>query len=291
MLFVAIWSGALHGFGDRLPLLVESGWLAKNNELAALHIVEVGRSRGDYNAGHIPGAAFLDRRAIWAEVDGVAGMLPPQQTVLAELEKIGISSDSTIVVYDGSSGLWAARLFWALEYIGHTDAHILNGGWQKWIADDQPAQTGAPTVVHGHITTQMRSDLLATRQWLLDNLSSPGLQIVDTRTPNEFSGGDARSARGGHIPGAVNVNWVSNITRNEPRTFLPQEDLAEIYDPQKVPKGKVVVTLCQTGVRGAHTYFVLRLLGYPKVRLYDGSWAEWGNTDSTPITKGEQSVD
>ncbi len=132
----------------------------------------------------------------------------------------------------------------------------------------------------------MRSELVATQSWIEKNLGNPDLQIIDTRSLKEYTGEDARSDRGGHIPGAININWVLNIS-GEDQTFLSEQELAELYDYKGVQKNKTAVTLCQTGVRGAHTYFVLRLLGYPRVRLYDGSWAEWGNRGETPIATGE----
>lgn len=271
---------------SNLPLLVETGWLAENSSLSNLRIVDFRKTAQDYRAGHIPGAVFVERKTVWDKVDGIPGMLPAIETVVETLRKAGISNDNTVVIYDNMGGLWASRLFWALEYLGHRDVHLLNGGWNKWIHEGREVQMGVSVVPPGNFTAQVQPGLLATKEWILEVLGSPDVQVVDTRSPMEFTGQDVRAKRGGHIPGAININWVGNLRGGDSKTFLPEKELAKIYDSQEVPKDKVVVTHCQTGVRGAHTYFVLRLLGYPKVRLYDGSWAEWGNNPATPIATG-----
>ena len=114
------------------PLLVETDWLVEKRNYSMLRIIDYGRKLQDYHTEHIPGAVFIDRKAVWDKVNGIPGMLPSVETMVAELEKAGISNDSTVVIYDSNTGLWASRLFWALEYLGHQDIHILNGGWNKW---------------------------------------------------------------------------------------------------------------------------------------------------------------
>ncbi len=270
---------------DGLPLLIETEWLVNNLSSPKLKVVDFGRAYKDYQSGHIPGAVYLEQKAVWDRVNGIPGMLPAPETVAKALAGAGISDDSSVIIYDGANGLWAARLFWALEYLGHKGVHVLNGGWNRWLQDGGEVQKGAPRVPRGSFTARLRPELLATREWILRNLESPRLRVVDTRSPKEYSGADARSARGGHIPGAVNINWILNIT--DQKIFLPEDELAEFYDSRGVEKDKIAVTLCQTGVRGAHTYFVLRHLGYPEVRLYDGSWEEWGNIEDTPVIVGE----
>jgi thiosulfate/3-mercaptopyruvate sulfurtransferase len=252
-----------------------------------IRIVDFGRTMDEYKAGHIPGAVYLESNVVWDEVDSIPGMLPRVDTVVRSLEKAGIGNNLAVVIYDSIGGLWASRLFWALEYLGHKDVHLLNGGWNKWVQEGREVQKYTPSVQRGSFIAHVRSDRLATKEWILQNLSNPDVQIVDTRSTAEYTGEDVRAAQGGHIPGAVNIDWVLNLTGNESNTFLFQEELAEMYDSQDVTKDRVAVTHCQTGVRGAHTYFVLRLLGYPEVRVYDGSWAEWGNAKDTPILKGK----
>jgi thiosulfate/3-mercaptopyruvate sulfurtransferase len=264
-------------------LLVETEWLASMGSTSKLRLIDYGRKIEAYQKGHIPGAVFIERKAVWDKVNGIPGMLPGAETMVAALEKAGISNDSMVIIYDGNSGLWASRLFWALEYLGHRDTHILNGGWSKWIRENREVQKAADMPPPAKFTPHIQHDLLATQNWVLNNLENPDVQIIDTRSSKEYTGDDVRAARGGHIPGAMNINWISNLKGDGSKTFLRDSDLAKLYDSRKVSKEKQIVTHCQTGVRGTHTYVVLKLLGYPNVRVYDGSWAEWGNNPETPI--------
>ena len=266
-------------------LLVETEWIATKGGSSKLRLIDYGRKDADYQAGHVPGAVFIDRKAVWDIVSGIPGMLPSVETIVEELEKAGISNDTTVVIYDSNSGLWASRLFWALEYLGHKDIHILNGGWNKWVQEKRAVQMTSYVPPRGKFIPHVQSGLLATEAWILGNLNNPNVQIIDTRSSKEFAGEDVRAARGGHIPGAVNINWILNLKSDGTKTFALEEEMVELYDSQKILKDKTIVTLCQTGVRGTHTYFVLKLLGYSKVRVYDGSWAEWGNDWKAPIIK------
>ncbi len=266
-------------------LLVETEWIATKSGSSKLRLIDYGRKGADYQAGHVPGAVFIDRKAVWDKVNGIPGMLPSVETIVSELEKAGISNESTVVIYDSNSGLWASRLFWALEYLGHKDIHILNGGWNKWVQEKRAVQMTSYVPPRGKFIPHVQSGLLATETWILGNLNNPNVQIIDTRSSKEYAGEDVRAARGGHIPGAVNINWILNLKSDGSKTFALEEEMVELYDSQKILKDKTIVTLCQTGVRGTHTYFVLKLLGYSKVRVYDGSWAEWGNDWEAPIIK------
>ncbi len=268
-----------------VPILMESDWLTAKGAFSKLRLIDSGRKIEDYQAGHIPGAVFVDRKVAWTKVDGVPGMLPYVDTMVQELENSGISSDSMVVIYDNSGGLWASRLFWALEYLGHRDVHILNGGWHKWVQEKRDVQTASSVFPRGKFVPRIQHDLLTNKEWILGNMSNPEVRIIDTRSPKEYAGEDVRAARGGHIPGAININWISNLKGDDSKTIAIEGKLVELYDPQKISKDKIIVTHCQTGVRGAHTYFVLKLLGYPKVRVYDGSWAEWGNDREAPVIR------
>lgn len=264
-------------------LLVETEWLEEKINSPKLRIIDYGRKLHDYQKGHITGAVFVDRKTVWNKVNGIPGMLPSMETIVIELEKAGISNDSAVVIYDDSGGLWASRLFWALEYLGHEDVHILNGGWGKWMREKRAVQMESNMPPKGKFIPFIQDDLLATEEWILKNLNNPEVAIIDTRSSKEYSGEDVRSSRGGHIPGAVNINWISNLKSDDSKTFAPEEQLVDLYSFHNISKDKIIVTHCQSGVRGAHTYFVLKLLGYPKVRVYDGSWAEWGNNIKTPV--------
>ena len=246
-------------------------------------LIDFGRSIEDYKSGHIPGAVYVDRASVYDTVDDVQGMLPPPEIAVPYFEAAGISNNSLIVIYDAIGGLWASRLFWGLEFYGHTNVHILDGGYPAWQSKGGSVSTEIPSVEVGVFKYKVQEDRVADTAFILDNVENTDIQVIDTRSVGEYEGTDVRAERGGHIPGAINIDWGLNLDEN--RVFLSIQELSELYDTEGVEKGKTLITHCQTGVRGAHTYFVLRQLGYKDVRLYDESWVVWGNESETPIDK------
>jgi thiosulfate/3-mercaptopyruvate sulfurtransferase len=269
--------------------LVETGWLKKNMTRSHLRIIDFGRSIEDYKMGHIASALFVDRGLITTKIGEVPGMLAYVEKVVDVLENAGISNDSTVVIYDGFGGLWASRLFWALEYLGHEDVRLLNGGWNKWMNEGGKVSKKVAVAKKGSFVPQVHPERLATKDWVLENLKNTQVKILDVRSPLEYRGENVRSDRGGHIPDAVNINWIKNLTDDDDKVFLPSNELRTLYEEAGIMADKEIVTHCQTGIRAAHSYFTLRLLGYTKVRLYDGSWAEWGNDPETPIVSEKPS--
>jgi len=269
--------------------LVETGWLKENLTRSHLRIIDFGRSIEDYKMGHIASALFVDRGLITTKIGEVPGMLAYVEKVVDVLENAGISNDSTVVIYDGFGGLWASRLFWALEYLGHEDVRLLNGGWNKWMNEGGKVSKEVAVAKKGSFVPQVHPERLATKDWVLENLKNTQVKILDVRSPLEYRGENVRSDRGGHIPDAVNINWIKNLTDDDDKVFLPSNELRTLYEEAGIMADKEIVTHCQTGIRAAHSYFTLRLLGYTKVRLYDGSWAEWGNDPETPIVSEKPS--
>jgi thiosulfate/3-mercaptopyruvate sulfurtransferase len=269
--------------------LVGTSWLKDNLNRSQLRVIDFGRNIEDYKAGHIPHAFFLDRGMITTKIGEVPGMLAYVEKVVDVLEKAAISNDSTVVIYDGFGGLWASRLFWALEYLGHEDVRLLNGGWNKWMNEGGKVSKKVAVAKKGSFVPQVHPERLATKDWVLENLKNTQVKILDVRSPLEYRGENVRSDRGGHIPDAVNINWIKNLTDDDDKVFLPSNELRTLYEEAGIMADKEIVTHCQTGIRAAHSYFTLRLLGYTKVRLYDGSWAEWGNDPETPIVSEKPS--
>ncbi|MBI2872870.1 MAG: sulfurtransferase [Chloroflexi bacterium] len=265
----------------RAELLTEPDWLAANLGNDGLVVLDV-RSSVSYRQGHIPGAVNLDPLAL--NSDGpVRGMVGPSEQVQRVLEPLGIGDASRVVIYDDDRGMWAARIFWVLDYYGKADVSLLNGGFARWQREGRSLSTDVPETKTASLALAPNQDHIADKSYVLAALKDKGVALLDVRAPKEYTGATALSERGGHIPGAVNVPWEQAL--DEEGTFKSQSELRAMYLAVGASPDKEVVTYCQTGVRGAHGYFVLRLIGYDKVRLYDGSWEEWGNDPSLPVER------
>ncbi|WP_127588180.1 sulfurtransferase [Paenibacillus koleovorans] len=267
-------------------LLADVKWVEEHAKDANLKIIDA-RSKG-YDQGHIPGAVSVN-----------AGLLKDAKnntivsnTAFTELfQKAGVNSDSIVLVYDeGGAGNAATRIFYGLEYYGLKDkVKILNGGILAWTSAGKDLSTDVPAPAKGNFTAVANEKLITTKaQLLAANLAQ--CTIVDTRSSKEFTGEDLRGNKnGGHVNGAVNTEWSEAIDQN-PADGVPKfksnKDLTDIYTKAGVTdKEKTIIPYCQTNIRGAHTYFTLRLLGFKDVRPYEGSMAEWANADDAPLVK------
>ena len=237
----------------------------------------------DFANGHMPGARSLDIFGI-SLIDTRPDPLAAFLWIIEHLIGAkGVSIDSRVVVYDRISGERASRLFWFLEFFGHTNAHLLNGGFEAWsMAGFSTTQVGE-TPVRGNFKANVRPELLATADDVLARLGKAETAIVDARTEAEHNATLIRSARGGRIPGAVHLEWKNNLKPEG--SFKSAEDLAAQYAEIGVTPDREVIPYCQGGYRSANTYLALRLIGYPRVRNYLGSWGEWGNRSELPIEK------
>jgi thiosulfate/3-mercaptopyruvate sulfurtransferase len=185
------------------------------------------------------------------------------------------------VAYDDIAGMRSARLFWFLEYFGHDDVHILNGGFNAWQAANFPVTQEGTIAKSGNFKMKQRPELLATAAHVLGKLHNASAVIVDTRSDDEYTGKLVRAKRGGAIPGAVHLEWTNNLDGKG--FFKSADELQHMYDSAGITPDKEVIPHCQGAYRSAHTYLALRLIGYPNVRNYLGSWGEWGNRTDLPI--------
>ncbi|MDP2728921.1 MAG: sulfurtransferase [Dehalococcoidales bacterium] len=265
-------------------LLVESSWLAQNLNAPGLRIVDV-RDSAKYADSHISNALSLPISVAMVN-QPFPNELPSPAAVETLLGDLGIGNDSArIVVYDDSRGLAAARAFWTLEYFGFKDkVAILNGGYPKWQQENRETTRLTPKPDKVTFTARPDASLLAGLDGLLARLGKPGFAVMDTRTSKEYLGEDLRgNKKGGHVPGAVNLNWEDTMTQGDAAIWKTPETLYAIYADKGLREEMTVAVYCQTGVRAAHGYFTLRLLGYNKVMVYDGSMAEWNNRMDTPV--------
>jgi len=266
--------------------LVDTEWVMENLENEDIRLIDVSNNRATYAEGHIPGAIFIDwREELTNPDDAVEGQILTQEAFEALLSERGISNDHTVVLYDNTSNLFSTRAYWVFAYYSHENIKLYNGGTLAWEAADQPLSTEdvayEPTeYVAGEINEAVRADY----DDVIASIDDENVVTCDTRSAGEFDGTDVRAERGGTIPGASHLEWTSAV--NEDGTFRPAPELAGLFYAQGFTPDKEILTFCQTGVRGAHTWFVLtELLGYPNVRNYDGSWAEYGNNPDSPINQ------
>jgi thiosulfate/3-mercaptopyruvate sulfurtransferase len=237
----------------------------------------------DFAAGHIPGAVHLD---LWGVslIDTDPAPLRAFMWMIDHLFNLrGVDASRPVVVYDEQSGIRAARAFWFLEYFGHPSARMLDGGFHAWTRAGLPVTTDAQAPPKSTWSGTPQPASIATWRDVKDRLGKAGTVILDTRSDGEYCGTTVRAKRGGAIPGAVHIEWTRNL--NEDGEFKPAAELRAMYEAAGVTPDKEVVTYCQGGYRAAHAYVALRLLGYPRVRNYTGSWKEWGDRGELPIEK------
>ena len=234
-----------------------------------------------FAAGHIPGAAHLDLFGV-SLVDTNPAPLAAFLWIIAHLLTArGVDAGRPVIVYDEQSGIRAARAFWFLEFFGHPDARLLDGGFGAWARAGLPVTRDAAAPAQGTWEVGRDDTRLATWRQVSERLDRADIAILDTRSDEEYSGMLVRAKRGGAIPGAVHIEWTRNL--DEAGAFKPAAELRAMYEAAGVTPDKEVVSYCQGGYRAAHGYFALRLLGYPRVRNYLGSWKEWGDREDLPI--------
>jgi thiosulfate/3-mercaptopyruvate sulfurtransferase len=234
-----------------------------------------------YTEGHIRGAIHLD---LWG-VSLIDTDPAPLKAFLWMIEHVlathGVDASTPVVVYDEHSGMRAARAFWVLEYFGHPDVRLLDGGFTAWTAGGFDITRDAAPPPKSQWTGQPQTHTLATWRDVHCALGKRDVVILDTRTDGEYCGTTVRAKRGGAIPGAVHIEWTRNLTPEG--DFKPARELKKMYQDAGVTPEREVITYCQGGYRAAHSYLALRLLGYPRVRAYLGSWKEWGDREELPV--------
>jgi thiosulfate/3-mercaptopyruvate sulfurtransferase len=275
-------------------VLVSTAWVAEHlGDTERIRIVESNEDLLLYGTGHVPGAVHID----W--VNDLQDDLRRDYIGRDEFARLcserGIADDTTVVFYGDKNNWWACYAFWTFKLFGHADCRIMNGGRDKWVAEDRPLTTTVPdypsTVYDG---ADPDLSIRAYRDEVLSHMKKGG-PMVDVRSPQEYIGElmhipgypDEGALRGGHIPGAANVPWSRAAA--EDGTFKPRADLEAIYlDEQGLDANEATIAYCRIGERSSHTWFVLKyLLGFDHVKNYDGSWTEWGNLVGVPIEKGE----
>lgn len=266
-----------------VPLLVDASWLRARLGDHEIRVVDMTTYHLAHLSRHVPGAMHLSVDDVRVKVAEGGYRLPTLEEGARLFGALGLTPETHVVAYDDGDGLNAARLFFTLEALGHRRVSLLDGGIQAWRRAGFPLTAEVRTVASTTYRPRLRPELVADEAWILERLEDPSVALVDTRSPAEYRGTDVRANRGGHIPGAVNIEWSDNLRPD--LTFKPREELRAMYAAQGITPDKTVVTYCQTHHRAAHTYFVLRLLGFPSLAGYDRSWSQWGNRSDLPVAR------
>ena len=266
----------------RPELLVDTAWLAQHLTDSNVRVVDI-RARG-YADGHIPDAVFVDSNWI-RNPKAPPTFLPTPQEFEALMSKLGISNNTRVIAYDERGGIYAARLWWILNYYGHSNVALLDGGWVKWNAEQRPTNSAAPTIAAATFTVKPGTVKVATADQVKAAINNPKAKLIDARTQGEIDGKDFRNIkRGGFIESSVPVYWEDTL---DPVTkaFKPAAEIARLYGDKGITASDDVTVYCQVGMRASHDLFTLALIGHDLTKLanYYGAWEEWGNRDDTPI--------
>ena len=247
-----------------------------------LCVIDV-RPAEQFAQGHIPGAVHFDLFGLSLVDTTEAPLKAFMHMIHHVLELRGVSESKEVVFYEENSGMRAARGLWFMEYFGHPNARMLDGGVKAWKARGLPVTTEVASPRAATFKTNERRDVLATADDVLHGLNKPDVAVLDTRSRSEHLGTQVRAARGGAIPGSIHIEWTDNLAPNG--AFKSDAELKKMYNDAGITPDKEVLSYCQGGYRAAHSYVALRLVGYPKVRNYIGSWKEWGDRTDLPIEK------
>ena len=271
--------------------LVSTEWLAGELGVPDLRVIDAsiflpgsGRhAREEYEAEHIPGAVFMDLDEIVDSDHPAPHMLPPEHKFASRMQSLGLGDGNRFVIYDNSPLHSSARAWWMLKIFGAHHVAILDGGLQKWKAEGRPVESGRPQVRHGHFTPYLDSEAVADKEFVLGRVGSGSHELVDARPASRFAGQDPEPRPGvmpGHMPGARNL--PQSLLFNGDNSWKQGDALRAAFEAAGVDLSKPMVTTCGSGVTAAVLLFGAQLLGKEDVKLYDGSWSEWGADPATP---------
>jgi thiosulfate/3-mercaptopyruvate sulfurtransferase len=283
---------------SREDLLVSTDWVADRlaeftDDNSDLRLLEVDVDTTSYEDGHIPGATGWNWETDLS--DNTRRDVASKKDFQNLLRESGVDNDTTIVLYGDNHNWFATWAAWQLDYYGFDDVKLVDGGRGKWLDEGRDVTNDTTSFSEGNVELNAPDNgIRAFSNYVQRNLDRDDLELVDVRSAEEFTGEkiapegmNETAQRGGHIPGATNIQWKQAI--RDDGTFKSEERLREVYESEGITDDKEIIAYCRIGERSSHTWFVLnKLLGYDNVRNYDGSWTEWGNLVGAPIAKGRE---
>lgn len=280
--------------------LAETSWLEERLDAPELRVFDctvdmvndpekgytVKSGQEKYEAGHIKGAAFIDLKDEFKDLDHHLNfMLPPPDRFVELASRYGIGPDTEVVLYNAGPTWWATRMWWNLKAHGFDKARVLNGGYEKWLAEGRPTATGVETYPAATFVSQPRMGLIVGKDEVLAAIDDPNCLIINALAPELHSGERVQYGRAGHIKGSVNVP-ARGLLEDGTFAFKPAESLREAFEPVGALKAKRVMNYCGGGISATTDLFALALLGHPGLQLYDASMTEWGRDESLPMESG-----
>lgn len=270
------------------PRLIETREFQNLTHHPSIRIVDLRISFLDYLRGHIPNAVYLHVDNLFVPEKGIPAQAPDRICLERLLgDNLGLSNQMWVILYSEKSNPNAAFLAWTLDFLGHKKVGILNGGWEKWVSEKLPTTQEYPSFLPNKFFGKVIRETLADKKWVRDRLMAKQVQILDARSPKQYSGEEGEEIRRGHIPGAKNLFWETTLEGEEIRVWKKKEDLEKLLAEWRITRDKETIVHCRTGREASHLYFTLKyVIGFPNVRLYRGSWVEWSADRNMPVKIG-----
>jgi len=267
---------------SHLPLLIEPSELENHLQDPGLFLLDLSKPES-YADAHIPGAVHIEYQKIVSATPPVMGLVPGADDLGKLLSQLGIKPEHHVIAYDDEGGGKAARFLYTLDVANHPRYSLLNGGIYAWSNEGHTVENTPNTRAPSTYTVQLNDTPVANKALILQTYTDPSTILLDARSQQEYNGVKKFAKKAGHIPGAVNLDWVEFIDQNNNFRLKPSDEIRARLASMNITEDKTVITYCQTHHRSALMYFILKFLGYTHVKGYPGSWSDWGNSPDTPV--------